>query len=189
MEKKKSNKIIIILIIIGAVLAGIVTAILFMSGFASVTKKSFKSYSAFKEKSESTSFAAEMPQSSENVAYYFHSGTFKKKSCYRMKLSDSDYKQWKKEADERYLSYMTPAVTESFIHSEGVDAKAVDISQLEDNDARFVTDMFTENDGYCLYSYIKKDSSVYKYYFGIICNDTTNEVIEFYIKDSNSNAF
>ena len=185
MKKKKIKTVLYVFIPI--LLIGMVLWEVVLCNIVPLTRRNFKSFDDFLQKTECPFFAESLPDSASGLSYYNHSGWFVKVSGYNCILSEEDYSDWKEQAFKRYCSYNTKAITEFYQYTEG---KKLYIDELKEKELNFVFDFCnSENSDYYIFSEIKENSTSHKYHYGIICNDKANEIVEFYYVNSNSNSF
>lgn len=149
-----------------------------------MTRHRYKDYETFREKTKTSFFTDIMPDSAK-PKYYYHSFVFKRQSGYRVQLSDEDYNRLKEDAQERYLSYeKTWEKTASLHIGDSDDGAAIQSAPyFRDEDIKFINDkLVCSDDGFYLMYDFKLDSSPKHHRAGILFNDDTNEIIEFYIR-------
>ena len=186
--KTKHKKIL--WITIPLIIIGIFAWDIFLKDIVPMSRHNFKDFKSFRAESGSPFFSEELPGSATDVEYYWHSGWFIKTSGYRARLSADDYDKWKKAAELRYNGYRSSATTEYYKYDDNLSEKKIDLKKLGDDGIGFAEGLCGDSAENCyVFLSVKSYSSVYRYYFGIICNDDTNEIIEFYYKNSNSNSF
>lgn len=125
-----------------------------------------------------------MPDSAE-PGYYYHSAFFNKQAGYRVQLAKGDYDLLKKDAQERYFSYKDDYRTIGSLYIGSADG-ASDVPDklgFRDKELEFIEDRpVCSDDGfYLLYEFCFDDNTV-DHIAGIMCNDMTSELIEFYAR-------
>lgn len=148
-----------------------------------VTKHRYKDYETFRQKTGTSYITDIMPVSAE-PEYYYHSAIFNKQSGYRVQLADDDYNRLKKDAQERYLSYEKKWEKGSlYIGDSDGTASEPDYSKLKNEGLGFIKNKLIRSDDgfYLLYDFRRSDGTV-NYRAGMMCNDKTNEFIEFYVR-------
>lgn len=148
------------------------------------TRHRYKDYETFRQKTNTAMLTDIMPDSAE-PEYYFHSVLFKRQSGYRVRLSDDDYDRLKKDAGERYLSYQgdRPKTGSLYIGAPGGTAELPDNDLFDKEDTKFIYDKLIRSDEgfYIMYDFTI-DGSPKDYRIGMMCNDSTNEIIEFFVR-------
>lgn len=178
----KSKKLLFSLILLYGT-ALIVTFIFVILPLLPVTKHRYKDYETFRQKTGTSYITDIMPISAE-PEYYYHSVIFNKQSGYRVQLADDDYNRLKKDAQERYLSYEKKWEKGSlYVGGSDGAASVPDHSNFKNEGLGFIKDeLIRSDDGfYLLYDFRRSDGTV-NYRVGMMCNDKTNELIEFYVR-------
>lgn len=188
MVKNKKYKKIFFAIILLYAISFIVTFVFVILPLLPVTKHSYKDYETFRHET-GTRFLTDMMPASAEPEYYFHSVLFSKQSGYRVQLADDDYDRLKEEAQERYLSYKKSHEKTGSLYIGGSDgAAAPDYSKLENEGLGFIKDeLIRSDDGFYLLYDFRIDDSEVNYRSGMMCNDKTNEIIEFYARKAKAN--
>lgn len=182
----KKKKIIIVLtpliVIFTAALA--ITFIFVIMPLLPTTKHKFKDYRTFRQKANTAYLAETMPQSAE-PDYYYHSAFFSKQAGYRVQLANADYELFKKDAQERYLSYESDHKTNGSLYTGSSDGSSNLPEKLgfRDEELDFINDRLLRSDeGFYLLYELSFDDNTIDCIVGTMCNDKTNELIEFYVR-------
>lgn len=149
-----------------------------------ITRHRYKDYEAFRQKTNTGMLTDIMPDSAE-PEYYYHSVLFKRQSGYRVRLSDEDYHRLKEDAAERYLSYEKELVNTGslYIGAPGGTAELPDDPVFNKEDTEFIYDKLIRSDeGFYLMYDFTIDGSPKDYRVGMMCNDSTNEIIEYFVR-------
>ena len=178
---KKKKLILTIILLFATVLA--VTFVFVILPQLPATRHRYKDYKTFRQKAKAGFFTEIMPASAE-PEFYYHSAHFSRQAGYRVKLADDEYSRLKKEADERYHSYKNEWENIGSLNIGSPDKTALtDHSKLKDEGIGFLNDelMHSNEEFYLLYDFRFDDNTV-AYRVGMMCNDNTNEIIEFYVR-------
>lgn len=182
------KRVIIPLILVFAT-AFIVTFVFIIMPMIPITRHSYKDYKAFRQKTNTLYLTDIMPDSAE-PEYYYHPFLLNKQSGYRVQLSDEDYDLLKKDAQERYLYHKQHNEKNGslYIGSSSEAAGAPDYSEFEKDGLGFIKEELVRSDDgfYLLYAFEIDDSEV-NYRFGMLCNDKTNELIEYFKRTAKPN--
>lgn len=169
--------------------AFIVTFVFIIMPMIPITRFSYKDYKTFRQKTGTPCLTDVMPDSAK-PEYYYHPFLLNKQSGYRVQLSDDDYKRMKEDAQERYLSQKDSHEKNGtlYIGSSDGDAGVPDYSEFEKDDLGFIKDKLVRSDeGFYLLYDLRIDNSEANYRFGMLCNDNTNEIIEYYRRKAKPN--
>ena len=175
-NRKRSGRIILLLLIIAAVLFCLWEA--FLKSMLPQTKRRFDSYAAFAEKVPNRYFADGLAEGAENVRYYMHKEWRKYAICYGMTLSGSTRTDWLAAAKERYAAYPAGSMT---LYQYEPDAEKQYLQQTDPAALSEVTD--TAPAGFYRFAEITWHTQNEDAQFGILCNDETGEIIEYYTSE------
>ncbi|MBQ8281007.1 MAG: hypothetical protein IJZ25_01225 [Lachnospiraceae bacterium] len=190
MKKIKAKKIIKIVIIGFILLFWVIPIVIEIWRGMPHKRNWFGSYEAFRNKAEFTCLADELPESAGNTRYYWYKGGFVDKAGYHTKLSQDDYESMKTDTLQRYNDYNN-SYTVDFYRYDAHDIKvSVQASVLEENGIDFWKEILPESSDlsdYYFLTYVERKGVYQIAYYCMICNDATNEIIEFSSREFNPN--
>lgn len=169
--------------------AFIVTFVYIIMPLLPATRHRYKDYKTFRQKTRTEFLTDVMPDSAE-PEYYYHSLLFNRESGYRVQLSDNDYDLLKKDAQERYLSNKKTWTQSGSLYIGSSDGAAgvPDYSEFEKEGLGFIKeDLVRSDEGFYLLYDFEIDNSEMNDRFGMMCNDKTNEIIEYYRRKAKPN--
>ncbi|MCM1112924.1 MAG: hypothetical protein NC399_06675 [Muribaculum sp.] len=91
----------------------------------------FASFEAFREKAETATLAWEIPDTAENIKYYWGQDRFVRVAGYGISLPSEAYEQMKQESTERYQANPAFESTDAYVWRKGDDKNDVQIEWLK----------------------------------------------------------
>ena len=144
------------------------------------TRVWFKDYQTFREYGEKLGFPASLPESQENIKYYYHSEWFQYLSGFSVSLSNDDYKQYIESCIEEHqsdnISY--DFVKYFYLYNEN-DIQYAEEDVLVKNDITFCNRLLLKNEKIedFYYIYGEKVESTHEFYDCVLANDSDNRIM------------
>lgn len=143
----------------------------------------FWNYESFRKKIASPQFSKSLPDSADDVEYYWYEGMFVDRAGYYMTLSDADYISTKEELLLSYKDSFDERFSVDFYFDDLGNNRYLEVCQLEENGIVFLDELLPEsqniNDFYYL-AYDGRNEGSRVTYNAVICNDSSNSIIELY---------
>lgn len=140
----------------------------------------FKDFKAFQDKANSSVFSISLPESYDNIKYYYHSEWFQHLSGFSASLSDADYKQFIESCIEEHqadnISY--EFVKYFYLYNEN-DVQHAEKDTLVKNDITFCNRLLLNNEKIedFYYIYAEKIESTHEFYYCILASDSDNRIM------------
>lgn len=152
------------------------------------TRVSFRNFEAFRDKAESSGLSMSLPDSQDNLKYYYHVEWFQYLSGFSVSLSDNDYKQMIESCIEEYQCYNNSYEFVKYFYQ--YNEKEVQYAQedvLEKNGITFFECLLLEDEEIEDFYYIavRKTESIHEYYTCVLANDTNNRIMELSYRNTN----
>lgn len=172
-------------IIISWILVMIALMIHFRYDFIPVTKTNFSSHAAFEQTLvdnhtyAQTGFADELPESAEDIKYYWHRYIQQHSAAYSMCLNEMDYYKVAQERLEFYQKEGQGVI--EYVYSESTPYYLKD-SELYEGDWLFLNEVMHHPEAKEQYYFLVLNmfwTDGGACYNGVIMNDEANEMIEF----------
>lgn len=152
------------------------------------TRVRFRNFEAFRDKAENSGLSMSLPDSQDNLKYYYHVEWFQYLSGFSVSLSDDDYKQMIESCIEEYQSYNDSYEFVKYYYQ--YNEKEVQYAQenvLEKNGITFFECLLLEDEEIKDFYYIavRKTESIHEYYTCVLANDTNNRIMELSYRNTN----
>ena len=179
--------IVISLIIFFAFIANSMWVI-FLKDYIPNTKTYFKNYDQFKEKENGAFYLKELPSSARDIQYYYYTGYFDSKSGVSFIVDDEkeyqDVKQFYILKFSDYEVRLNVIENIQFLFNQPLTNDFIYQKKIELLEELIVYDI----DDYSILAYMetKKKQEGRDHTGGVICNDTTHEIIIFECQDAHN---
>ncbi|MDE6253044.1 MAG: hypothetical protein K2M78_10480 [Lachnospiraceae bacterium] len=144
------------------------------------TRVWFKDFEAFQDKAKSYVFSVSLPESQENIKYYYHSEWFQYLSGFSVSLSNDDYKQYIESCIEEHQSDTISNESEKYLYLYNEnDIQYAEEDVLVKNDITFCNRLLLKNEKIedFYYIYGEKVESTHEFYDCVLANDSDNRIM------------
>lgn len=140
------------------------------------TKTNFKSYDAFREKTNNY-YPDEQPESAGEIKYYYYHGMFDNFSAVAFTVDTSDFAH----LSERYIIYFEKFRFDSTDGSARYENQAIPENFMQEENIEFLNDMIEGSlDNYKIVEYYGSSKiSERRSVLGVVGNESTGEIIIF----------
>ena len=152
------------------------------------TRVKFRSFEAFRDKTENSGLSMSLPDSQENLKYYYHVEWFQYLSGFSVSLSDDDYKQMIENCIEEYQYYNNSyEFVKYFYQYDKKEVQYVQEDVLAKNGITFLKYLLLEGEKIedFYYVVVRRTESTHEYYTCVLANDTNNRIMEVSYRNTN----
>lgn len=163
----------------------------FLNSFIPRHRTSFGNYDSFRKKAENSGLTLQLPASACDTKYYWGVDRFVTVAGYGTSLSDEDYENEKLEIIKQYQeAYAGHAGTALYLNSEAVSKEWVQEEWLEKYNIEETEELLWKDDisDYYVLAYRYTDSDRITYFNCMLCNDSSQRIMEISCIDRNAKA-
>ncbi len=184
---KRKRVLFFSIIFVGLLLFGAVWEA-FLVCIVPQTRVRFKNFEAFRDKAENSGLSMSLPDSQDDLKYYYHVEWFQYLSGFSVSLSDNDYKQMIESCIEEYQYYNNSSEFVKYFYQ--YNEREVQYAQedvLMKNGITFFEGLLLEGEEIEDFYYIvaRKTESTHEYYTCVLANDTNNRIMELSYRNTN----
>lgn len=184
----KQGRLLLLTVIFGGLLFFWAIWEAFLVAIVPQTKMRFKDYQSFLDKAEYSAFSKSLPESQDNIKYYYHVEWFQYLSGFSVSLSNDDYKWFVESCVEEYQSNHISIESEKcfYLYKEN-DVQYAKEDVLVENGITFYNRLLLENEKIedFYYIFVERVESTHEYYTCVLANDTNNRIMELSFRNTN----